>query len=126
MKNLLACLALCASLSASAQGDNCTVLGIQDLTQMVFELQAQLNAQDATMDSLQNASMTRDSVRAIARGEAAFWGSVRSNNLAEVRDRTPCWTRIPTKPLKSLRVSPREKTRPHTSARGRLRQHRNS
>ena len=46
---------LCASLSASAQGDNCTVLGIQDLTQMVFELQAQLNAQDATIDSLQNA-----------------------------------------------------------------------
>ncbi len=39
MKRFLACLALCASLSASAQGDNCTVLGIQDLTQMVFELQ---------------------------------------------------------------------------------------
>ena len=84
MKNLLACLALCASLSASAQGDNCTVLGIQDLTQMVFDLQAQLNAQDATMDSLQNASMTRDSVRAIARGEAAFWGSVGHADLEGV------------------------------------------
>ena len=62
MKHFLACLTLCASLSASAQGDNCTVLGIQDLTQMVFELQAQLNAQDATIDSLQNAAMTRDGV----------------------------------------------------------------
>ncbi len=84
MKRLLACLALCASLSASAQGDNCTVLGIQDLTQMVFELQGQLNAQDATIDSLQNAAMTRDSVRAIARGEAAFWGSVGHADLEGV------------------------------------------
>ena len=42
---------------------------------MVFELQAQLNAQDATMDGLQNAAMTRDSVRAIARGEAVVGGS---------------------------------------------------
>ena len=66
MKHFLACLTLCASLSASAQGDNCTVLGIQDLTQMVFDLQAQLNAQDATIDSLQNAAMTRDGVIAIA------------------------------------------------------------
>ena len=76
MKRLIACLALCASLSASAQDDNCTVLGIQDLTQMVFEFQGQLNAQDATIDSLQNAAMTRDSVRAIARGEAATGGSM--------------------------------------------------
>ncbi len=76
MKRFLACLALCASLSASAQDDNCTVLGIQDLTQMVFELQAQLNAQNATIDSLQNAAMTRDAVRAIVRGEAAVGGSV--------------------------------------------------
>ena len=51
---------------------------------MVFELQTQLNAQDATIDSLQNASMTRDSVRAIARGEAAFWGSVGHADLEGV------------------------------------------
>ena len=76
MNRFFACLALCASLSASAQDDNCTVLGIQDLTQMVFEFQGQLNAQDATIDSLQNAAMTRDSVRAIARGEAAIGGSM--------------------------------------------------
>ena len=84
MKRLLACLALCASLSASAQDDNCTVLGIQDLTQMVFELQTQLNAQDATIDSLQNAAMTRDSVRAIARGEAVVGGSVGLADLTGV------------------------------------------
>ena len=82
MKRFLACLALCASLSASAQDDNCTVLGIQDLTQMVFEFQGQLNAQDATIDSLQNAAMTRDSVRAIARGEAATGGSFGSADLS--------------------------------------------
>ena len=82
MKRLIACLALCASLSASAQDDNCTVLGIQDLTQMVFEFQGQLNAQDATIDSLQNAAMTRDSVRAIARGEAATGGSFGSADLS--------------------------------------------
>jgi uncharacterized protein YjbI with pentapeptide repeats len=59
MKRFLACLALCASLSASAQGDNCTVLGIQDLTQMVLQLQAEI-------DSLKATGMTRDSVIAIA------------------------------------------------------------
>ena len=59
MNRFLACLALCASLSASAQGDNCTVLGIQDLTQMVFELQGEI-------DSLKGTGMTRDSVIAIA------------------------------------------------------------
>ena len=55
MKRLLACLALCASLSASAQDDNCTVLGIQELTQMVMSFQHQL-------DSMKNVAMTRDSV----------------------------------------------------------------
>ena len=34
MKRLLACLALCASLSASAQDDNCTILGVQELSQL--------------------------------------------------------------------------------------------
>ena len=82
MKRFLACLALCASLSASAQDDNCTVLGIQDLTQMVFEFQDQLNAQDATIDSLQNAAVTRDSVRAIARAEAAIGGSYGYTDLS--------------------------------------------
>ena len=82
MKRFLACLALCASLSASAQGDNCTVLGIQDLTQMVFELQTQLNAQDATIDSLQNAAMTPYAVRAIARGEVVVGGSVGFTDLS--------------------------------------------
>lgn len=76
MKRLLACLAIFTSLSASAQDTNCTVLGIQDLTQMVFEFQGQLNAQDATINSLQNAAMTPNSVRAIARGEVAIGGSL--------------------------------------------------
>ena len=43
MKRLLACLVLCASLSASAQDDNCTVLGIQELTQLVLEMQNDLD-----------------------------------------------------------------------------------
>ena len=77
MNRFLACLALCASLSASAQDDNCTVLGIQDLTQMVLQLQAQHEIQDAAMlelqadyDLLQSAAMTRDSVFDIAVGVA--------------------------------------------------------
>ena len=114
MKRFLACLALCASLSASAQvvypynpdanGDSAitssdlldflpvfattftpqviTIDGVPldqwliDLNSVINDLQGQLNAQDATIDSLQNAAMTRDSVRAIARGEAVFWGSI--------------------------------------------------
>ena len=72
MNRFLACLALCASLYASAQDDNCTVLGIQDLTQMVLQLQTQLENQNAVMTELQaqienqNTAMTRDSVIAIA------------------------------------------------------------
>jgi len=38
MKRFLACLALCASLSASAQDDNCTVLGVQELSSLYSEL----------------------------------------------------------------------------------------
>ena len=122
MKRFLACLALCASLSASAQvvypynpdanGDSAITSGdlldflpvfattftpqgitidgvpldewLADLEAVVNNLQAQLNAQDATIDSLQNAAMTRDSVRAIARGEAVFWGSIGHADLEGV------------------------------------------
>jgi len=76
MKRLLACLVLCASLSASAQDTNCTVLGIQDLTQMVFQLQAEI-------DSLKGAGMTRDSVADIAVG-VAYRGELSGANLAGV------------------------------------------
>ncbi|MDA9001907.1 hypothetical protein N9H08_00440 [bacterium] len=38
MKCLLVCLVLCASLSASAQDDNCTVLGVQELSSLYSEL----------------------------------------------------------------------------------------
>ena len=75
MKHLLACLALCASLSASAQDDNCTVLGIQDLTQMVIELKAEI-------DSLKGAGMTRDSVHDIAVG-VAWRGELALANLSD-------------------------------------------
>ena len=76
MKRLLACLAFCGSLSASAQDDNCTVLGIQDLTMTVLQLQAQVESQEAAIAQLQtqletqNAPMTRDSVADIAIGTA--------------------------------------------------------
>ena len=76
MKRLLACLVLCAPLSGSAQDDNCTVLGIQDLTMTVLQLQAQVESQEAAIAQLQtqletqNAPMTRDSVADIAIGTA--------------------------------------------------------
>ena len=38
MKRFLTCLALFASLSASAQDDNCTVLGVQELSSLYSEL----------------------------------------------------------------------------------------
>jgi hypothetical protein len=43
MKRLFACLALCASLSASAQDDNCTVLGVQELSLLYSELSASID-----------------------------------------------------------------------------------
>ena len=74
MNRFFACLALCASLSASAQDDNCTVLGIQDLTQMVNELKAEI-------DSLKGASMTRDSVADIAVG-VVYRGELSGANMS--------------------------------------------
>ena len=44
MKRLLACLALCASLSAPAQNDTCTVLGIQELSLAYHELNASIDS----------------------------------------------------------------------------------
>ena len=51
MKRLLACLALCASLSASAQDDNCTVLPVQELSLAYQDLNASI---DSIMVSLQS------------------------------------------------------------------------
>ena len=51
MKHLLACLALCASLSASAQDDTCTVLGVQELSSLYAELSASI---DTILTGLQN------------------------------------------------------------------------
>ena len=53
MKRLIACLVLCASLSASAQDDNCTILGIQDLTLLVLQLQSQIDSLETTSNDLQ-------------------------------------------------------------------------
>ena len=52
MKRFLACLALCASLSASAQDDNCTVLGVQELSSLYADLSTSINA---IVTSLQSA-----------------------------------------------------------------------
>jgi hypothetical protein len=51
MKRLLACLALCASLSSTAQDDNCTVLGVQELSLAYQDLNASI---DSIMVSLQS------------------------------------------------------------------------
>ena len=60
MKRLFACLAFCGSLSASAQDDNCTVLGIQDLTMTVLQLQAQVESQEAAISQLQTQLETQN------------------------------------------------------------------
>ena len=51
MKRLIACLALCASLSASAQDDNCTVLGVQELSSLYAELSASIDTIVAALES---------------------------------------------------------------------------
>jgi hypothetical protein len=58
MKRFLACLALCASLSASAQDDNCTVLGVQDLSSLYSELSASI---DTIVAALSVAAMNSNS-----------------------------------------------------------------
>ena len=120
MKRFLACLALCASLSASAQvvypynpdanGDSAITSSdlldflpvfattftpqvitidsvpldqwLVDLNSVINDLQAHLNAQDATIDSLQNAAMTRDSVADIAVG-VAWRGELAGADLSD-------------------------------------------
>jgi hypothetical protein len=44
MKRFLACLALCASLSASAQDDNCTLLGVQELSALYYDLSQSIDS----------------------------------------------------------------------------------
>lgn len=43
MKRLLACLTICASLSASAQDESCTVLGVQELSSLYSDLSASID-----------------------------------------------------------------------------------
>ena len=52
MKRFLACLALCASLSASAQGDNCTVLGVQDLSSAYLNLSNSLDSVKTALNQI--------------------------------------------------------------------------
>ncbi|MDC0600142.1 pentapeptide repeat-containing protein [Flavobacteriales bacterium] len=68
MKRLFACLAICASLSASAQDDSCTVLGVQELSQHYIQLLHTIDSLSEIVADLQNAPMpmTRDSVAAIS------------------------------------------------------------
>ena len=52
MKRLLACLALCTSLSASAQDDNCTVLGVQELSLAYQSIEASVDSIVLSLQSL--------------------------------------------------------------------------
>jgi len=52
MKHLLACLAFCASLSASAQDDNCTVLGVQELSSLYSQLSSSIDTIVAALSDL--------------------------------------------------------------------------
>jgi hypothetical protein len=63
MKRFLACLALCASLSVSAQDDNCTVLGVQELSLAYSDLNASIDSITSSLvslfDSIAQASQPR-------------------------------------------------------------------
>lgn len=76
MKRFLACLVLCAWLSASAQDDNCTILGIQDLSGIAYSLQNQI-------DSLQSQGSIHGHLD-IAQGSILEWIVPAGVNLIEV------------------------------------------
>ena len=57
MKRFLACLALCASLSTSAQDDNCTILGVQELSSLYSELSASIDTIVAALQLTATGSM---------------------------------------------------------------------
>lgn len=58
MKRLLACLALCATLSASAQDDNCTVLGVQELSSLYSELSMSIDTIVSALSEISNAAQS--------------------------------------------------------------------
>ena len=62
MKRLLACLALCASISASAQDDNCTVLGVQELSSLYSELSTSIDTIVTALSELQLSQPTIEDV----------------------------------------------------------------
>lgn len=61
MKRLLACLALCASLSVSAQDDNCTVLGVQELSSLYGELSMSIDTIVSALSAISNAAQSSSS-----------------------------------------------------------------
>lgn len=70
MKRLLACLALCASLSASAQDENCTILGVQELSALYSELSQSI---DTIISGLTAASARTDSLEIIKVGDYSLY-----------------------------------------------------
>jgi len=61
MKRLLACLVLCASLSASAQDDNCTVLGVQELSSLYSELSQSIDTITSALQGIVDQSNSNQS-----------------------------------------------------------------
>ena len=84
MKRLLACLALCASLSVSAQDDNCTVLGVQELSSLYSELSASI---DTIIEALSASAQEKQVVEMafLDQSNSIYQGSYAADNILFAR-----------------------------------------
>jgi hypothetical protein len=84
MKRLLAYVVLCTSLSASAQDDNCTVLGVQELSAAYYDLNASINSITDSIDSL--ASTLSSIISDLNMSETAGASLITQYEQVKVRD----------------------------------------
>ena len=83
MKRLLACLAICTSLSASAQDDNCTVLGVQELSGLYANLSTSVDTVTQgwinLLNALESSSSTIDTTVVVLESRQITAYTVESN-----------------------------------------------
>ena len=86
MKRFLACLALCASLSASAQDDNCTILGVQELSLAYQNINSSIDSVTQAIISI--ADTLHSIAESISLDQDSSPGEITTIEYVVARDRT--------------------------------------
>ncbi len=92
MKRFLACLALCASLSASAQDDNCTVLGVQELSLAYQNINSSIDSVTQAIISI--ADTLHSIAESISLAQDGSPGEISAIEYVVARDHNPIHSHI--------------------------------